>query len=304
MKSKYLFYMVLPALCLGLSCSKKLGVEAPTLNVTVTNGQLINGVSTFKLGETVQFAFSGYAANVSVYTGDAGRNYDYRERTAVSGKPQLSFTSLAQFGTQSNTLQVLAINGLPKVDAQSALAANWVDITGRATLSTGTAIASGTIDLSDLVKSTSDSLFIAFKYTGKTGSTQRTWTITNFAVNTILPEGPQVISNLANDNPYWTKFSEGTSAANWTTTTAQLQVVGGTATAPDNVSWIISKPLFVSRVAPDWAVGLKNIGNANLTTYNYKYLTVGKYKATFIIFNNSIDETSKVIKEIPIEIVP
>jgi hypothetical protein len=306
MKTKYLYYLILPTMLLWYGCSKKIDVAAPTLNITVTNGHLVNDTLTYKLGDTVKFVFTGYAGNISVYTGDAGHNYAYKDRTSANGIPQLSFSSLEQYGTQTNTLQVLATDNLPKLDSAHVVAANWTNITSRATLSTGsaTAVPSGTIDLSDLVKGPADSLFVAFKYTGATGGTQRTWTITNYTVNTVLPDGVQSISSLATDNAYWTKFKIAPSTASWATTTAQLQVVGGTATAPNNISWIVSKPLYVGRVAPDLAVGLKNIGNANLPGYTYKYAAAGKYTVTFVIFNNSVDEQQTVIKQFNIKVTP
>ena len=304
MKFKYIYMFLPAAMLLWLGCSKKVGVVAPTLNISVTNGSLVGDTITFKLGDTVKYTFSGYAGNVSVYTGDAGHNYAFKDRTSASGVTQLSFSSLEQYGTQANTLQVLATDNLAVLDSAHVVAANWTDITSRAILSTGstTATASGIINLSDLVKNSSDSLFIAFKYTGVTGSTQRTWTITNYTVNTVLPDGTQAISSLATDNAYWTKFKIAPSTASWATTTAQLQVVGGAATAPNNVSWIVSKPLYVGRVAPDVAVGLKNIGTANLTGYTYKYAAAGKYTVTFIIFNNSVDEQQTVVKQFNIKI--
>lgn len=306
MKSKYLIYLFLPTFVLWFGCSKKVGVDAPTLDINVINGKLANDTLTYKLGDTVKFAFTGYAGNISVYTGDAGHNYAYKDRTSATGIPQLSFSSLEQYGTQTNTLQVLATDNLPVLDSAHVVAANWTDITNRATLSTGSATAtpSGTINLADLVKNSADSLFIAFKYTGVTGGTQRTWTITNYTVNTVLPDGIQSISSLATDNAYWSKFKIAPSTASWATTTAQLQVVGGAATAPNNISWIVSKPLYVGRVAPDVAVGLKNIGNANLTGYTYKYAAAGKYTVTFLIFNNSVDEQQTITKQFNINVTP
>lgn len=298
--------MFLPAILLWCSCNKKISVSPTTLTINVTNGYLVNDTITYKLGDTVKFAFSGYAGNLSVYTGDAGHNYAYKDRTSATGIPQLSFSSLEQYGTQTNTLQVLATDNLPVLDSAHVVAATWTNITSRANLSTGSATAtpSGTIDLSDLVKGSSDSLFIAFKYTGTNGGTQRTWTITNYTVNTVLPDRTQSISTLATDNAYWTKFKITPSTANWTSTTTQLQIIGGSATAPNNVSWIVSKPLYIGRVAPDLAVGLKNIGNADLTSYSYKYTATGKYTVTFIIFNNSVDEQKTVIKQFNIKVNP
>ncbi|MES2277195.1 MAG: DUF5017 domain-containing protein [Bacteroidota bacterium] len=301
MKLKSLYYLLLPVVLLAGACTKKTLVDAPALTISLDNSHLSGDTYTYKLGDTVKFKLSGYAANVTLYTGDAGHNYDYRERFITGGKPQLSFTSAEQYGLQTNTLQLLAINKLT-LDSAHIVSAAWKDITSRAILSTGSAVASGTIDLSDLVSSPADSLFIAFKYTGVTGTTQRTWTITNFTVNNILPDQTYPISNLTSDVAYWTRVKIA-AAAGWATpTTTQLQVTGGAATAPNNISWIVSKPLYLGRVAPDVAVSLLNISSANTPGYNYKYASVGSYTATFVIFNNSVDEQKTVTKQFKINI--
>lgn len=302
MKLKSIYYLLFPVVLLAGACTKKTLVDAPALNISLDNAHLSGDTYTYKLGDTVKFQLSGYAANVTLYTGDAGHNYDYRTRFITGGKPQLSFTSAEQYGLQTNTLQLLATNKLTALDSTHIVTAAWTDITSRAVLSTGSAVASGAIDLSDLVSNPADSLFIAFKYTGVTGTTQRTWTITNFAVNNILPDQTYALSNLTTDVSYWTRVKIG-AAAGWSTpTTAQLQVTGGAATAPNNISWIVSKPLYLGRVAPDVAVSLLNISSANTTGYNYKYAAVGTYTATFIIFNNSVDEQKTVVKQFKINI--
>lgn len=295
--------MLLPVVLLAGACTKKTTVIAPTLNVSLDNSHLSADTYTYKLGDTVKFNLTGYAANATVYTGDAGHNYDYRERTTASGgKVQLSFTSAEQYGVQTNTLKLLATDKLAGMDSAHIVTAAWTDITSRAILSTGSAVASGTINLSDLVSGPADSLFLAFKYTGVTGSTQRTWAITNFAVNNILPDQTYPLATLTSDVSYWTRVKIG-AAAGWSVPTAtQLQITGGAATAPDNTSWIVSKPLYTGRISPDVAVSILNIASANMSSYLYKYTAVGTYTATFIIFNNSVDEQKTVIKQFKIKI--
>lgn len=302
MKIKSLYYLMLPVVLLVGSCTKKTLVDAPALNITLDNSHLSGDTYTYKLGDTVKFQLSGYAANVTLYTGDAGHNYDYRNRSITGGKPLLSFTSAEQYGVQTNTLQLLATNKLAALDSTHIVGAAWTDITSRAVLSTGSAVASGSIDLSDLVSNPADSLFIAFKYTGITGTTQRTWTITNFTVNDVLPDQTYPIATLTTDVAYWTRVKIG-AAAGWSTpTTAQLQVIGGAAAAPNNTSWIVSKALHVGRVAPDVAVSILNISSAKINGYTYKYAAVGSYTATFVIFNNSVDEQKTVTKQFKINI--
>ncbi|ANI88585.1 hypothetical protein A9P82_04335 [Arachidicoccus ginsenosidimutans] len=287
------------------ACKKEIHVSSPSADVTIANTQAVQDTFTYKLGDTVRFMITGNAENIAVYTGDAGHNYAYRNRSTVTGAvPELSFTSTLQWGAQSNTLKVLATNSLLSLDSADIVNADWTDITNRATLATSaTATNSGIIRLDDIVKNPTDSLMIAFLYTGATGSTQRTWTITNYVVNALLPDSTELpVSTTATANAYWTKFKIDGSSANWTSTTAQLQVVGGNATAPNNTSWIVSQPLYVNQVAPDASVPIKNIGSPDVPEYDYAYAATGTYTATFVIFNSSADDEKTVIKQFNIKV--
>jgi hypothetical protein len=287
-----------------VSCSKKIDVSPPALKVSLDASHLSGRVYTYKLGDTVKFTLSGYADNIALYTGDAGHNYLYRTRDTANGIPTLTFSSAEQYGAQTGTLQVLATDKLPIDDSAHVVNANWTDITSRLVLATGTtATPSGDINLKDLITGPKDSLFVAFKYTGQGGSTQRTWTITNFAVNDALADGTaSAISNLSLDINAFLKFKIGSSSASWINSTTQIQVVGGSATSPANTSWVVTKPLYVNSFNRDLSVVLKSIGSAAIPSYNYKYTTAGNYTATFVIFNNTIDEQKTVIQQINIKI--
>jgi len=300
--------LLLPVIATALfSCEKKLGVDAPTLQISLDPARLVADTFTYKLGDTTNFIFTGSAANIAFYPGDAGRSYDNRERATATGTPILSFSSKAEFGTQTNTLQLLAASKVNILDSASVVNATWKDITSRVALATSaTVVNSGNINLSDLVSGPTDSLFIAFKYTGVTGSTQRTWTITNFVVNNVLPDITYNIASLANDASYWTRYGNVWNPANgrWTPTTAQLQIVGGAATAATNTSWIITKPLYLSRVSPDVSLPLKSINNPDLTGYAFKYSTPGTYKAVFVVFNHTTKELETTVKSFYIKVTP
>jgi len=297
------------AACTFFTACTKLGTTSPGLKVSLDPSRKVADTFTYKLGDTTKFHFSGTAGNVVIYPGDSLHNYDNRNRSLALGATEISFSSAEQYGTQTNTLQLLATDKLPGVDSVSVTTANWQDITGRTVLATTTtATASGTIDVSDLVSGPNDSLFLAFKYTGAGGSTQRTWTITNFGVYNALSDTRYPLSTLSGDVNYWTKYKIAPSMAGWTASTTQLQVVGGAATAPNNVSWIVSKALYVGRVAPDVSIPLININgftnNASATGYNYVYTKAGTYKAVFLVFNNTAAEQKTSLQQFYIKVTP
>ena len=288
------------------SCSKSLSVDTPELNVSLTNARsTVADTLVYKLGDTCKFALSGYVGNIAFYPGTVGFEYKNRERVTAEGTPRLQFTSYLQWGSQVNTLKILATSNLDKVDSATVVNAAWTDITSRATLSTGTDnTPSGIINLADVAVA-GKPLYIAFKYTGTTGSVQHTWTFKNLTITNLLPTGNAITVadlNTVAFTSYGNVWSPASSK--WLATTAQLQIVGGAATAPDNTSWAVSKALKLNEIAPDISISLKSIGTANITSYNYKYATVGTYTASILAFNNSADESSAILKEFFIKIIP
>nr|WP_121269177.1 DUF5017 domain-containing protein [Pedobacter schmidteae] len=306
---KYIFnFLIIAGVCLS-ACKKELTTEAPTVNIALTNARsTIGDTLVFKLGDTCKFALTGYADNIAFWAGTVGNKYEYRTRANALGKTILSFTSTLQFGTQANSLQVLATNKLPARDSATIVNAAWTNITNRVALaSNATAVNSGNADLSDLVTGVNDSLFIAFKFMGVTGSTQRTWTITNYAVNNVLPDFTFNLGAIAADANFWTRFGNvwSTATSRWVASTASLKIDGGNAAAPSNTSWIVSKALYVGRISPDISTTtVKNITASAATAYTFKYAATGKYKASFAVFNVTPDNNKSALKEFNIKIIP
>jgi hypothetical protein len=207
-------------------------------------------------------------------------------------------------GSQTNTIALLATNDLQVIDSAHVVSANWTDITSRAQLSTGTALASGIINLSDF-KNTTKPLYLAFKYIGlKNTSAQRKWVISTFDVTNVLPDSSRgVVSNIA--NAYWSAFNVKGPAVAWVipATVTNITITGGAAANSDeNEDWIVTKLLQLNKIAPDVGVTLQNIGGNTLTGYDYVFSSPGKYKVTFVAFNNSRDEQKSVIKELEITV--
>ncbi|WP_316798113.1 DUF5017 domain-containing protein [Pedobacter frigidisoli] len=290
-----------------MACKKEITAEAPTVDFTVRNAKsTIGDTLVFKLGDTCKFDVSGYADNIAHWSGIVGNNYDNRNRTSALGKLILTFSTTMQFGTQANTFKVLAIKNLASLDSATVVNANWTDITSRTTLATSaTAVSTGNVDVTDLVSSADDVLYLAFKYSGVTGSTQRTWVISNYSLTNIGSDFSYVLSNLANDASYWTRYGNvwTPTSARWTATSSALTIVGGAATLPTNTSWIITKPLYVGRITQDIPTAtVKNLASAAVTYYEYKYAAVGTYKSTFAYFSNTKDNTNAGSKNFYIKI--
>lgn len=301
-------FIILAGLALAVtSCSKSLETTTPDFQVRIDPARMVADTFTYKVGDTTQFLFSGNADNIAFYSGEPGKSYANRKASLKLGKLALSFSSKAEFGTQTNTLQVLVTNKLASMDSATVVNASWTNITAKAALATSaTVVNSGTIDLTDQVSGEKDSLFIAFKYSGVTGSVQRTWTITNYVVNNVLDDQTFVVSNLATDASFWTRYGNvwDPASGRWAATTTDLKITGGNASAATNTSWIISRPLYVGQISPDVSVAVKSIIEPAKTGYPYKYTAPGVYKATFVAFNRTADEERSVVREVIIKVIP
>ena len=284
------------ALTAFASCSKNLSIKPLSFEVTTSS-------TTYHVGDTVHFNFTGNPDIISFYSGESGHNYDNRNRTSLDGLSQLQFTSYAQYGAQLNTLQLMISNDFTGTyDSAHIYQGTWTDITSRATLSTGADnTASGIVDLSDFLAQKKP-IFFAYKYTGTFGSTQKTWTIKNFALNLLRPDNTVVsVANIANVG--WKQVSIKNSAKVWTFTNplTSLSIAGGDATSADNEDWAITSLLYLNSVAPDVAVPIKNITQI-VNSYDYVFSTPGTYKVVFLAVNATADAQQGTMKEIDLTI--
>jgi hypothetical protein len=183
MKIKYCY--ILSGLLVIASCNKELkNIDMPDFNVTTES-------TTYKVGEEIRFKFTGGDVNnISFYSGETQRIYDYRKGRTVNVSSDgaiLSFQTSVQNGTQANQVSFLYstdFNG-DYSSLASVKAATWNDITSQIALGTSATFkASGNLDISDmLIKG--QPVYFAFKYLTKPQATSglvRTWYIQLFSV--------------------------------------------------------------------------------------------------------------------------
>lgn len=288
-------FMMLPVWLMVLAACNKKEVAELDFNVSVEK-------TTYKAGDTVNFKITGNPEQLTFYSGEKGSQYSNRERTTADGVPQLNFSSYMQYGTQTNTLKLLVssdFNGT--YNAASIAAASWTDITSKAILSTGADnTASGTIDLSSF--KSDKPIFLAFSFTGSTVSTQRTWTVKNVAVSNLLADGSRVtVAGMADAG--WIAINLNNSPRSWTVSATQLQFQGGAQGIGDNSGWLITKPLFLTKVSPDRGVALKNM-STRMTNYRYIYKTDGVFEPTFVAANTNVYGASNSVQQLSITVKP
>jgi hypothetical protein len=200
----YLFSLMIATGIVALlsACENNDEILAPDFNVTTEK-------TTFKVGDTVQFNFTGKAAMLTFYSGELGTNYATKDRFTAEGVVKLAFSSSMQQGpippaASEDAISLMISTDLAGYDAESINKATWTDITARNTkwptsLTTGFT-ASSAIDISDF--STDNKVNIAFKFVGKPNPTfaQRKWQIRDLTVNNTLADGTftPIFSSFAN----------------------------------------------------------------------------------------------------------
>ena len=276
------------------SCNKTLKVDSVSLSVNTAS-------TSYNAGDSVNFMFTGQPDMITFYSGETGHNYLYRNRTTSVGNVQLQFASYAQYGTQDSTLHLLvSTNFNGSYDSADIYQATWTDVTNQATLSTGSNnTPSGIIDLSaDTVAN--KPIYFAFKYVGDTGSTQKTWIITNFQINLLLADSSTTsISNISNAG--WKAVNIKNSAAVWKITSTQVSIAGGNDMTNANEDWLITSPLTTNNVLPDQGIAIKNI-TQKLFQFSYIYKKPGSYNAYFVGTNATADGVKSLVKTVGLTI--
>lgn len=300
---------IIPLLLMLFSaCNKKEVVE---LDFSVRTEK-----ASYKAGETVKFLISGNPDQLIFYSGLDGNKFLYRDRTnAESDNITLEFATNRRFGTDAQQPQSLKLFASQKFTGQYLEtgineASDWVDITSAFTLSTASSgdiyTNSGVVNLLSLSNlgltiDKTKPIYFAFKFTGNTGSTQRTWRINKFDIKLTTTDNQAItVTNMPSLS--WTSVKFGTSPSNWTFSSGVLQIAGGTSTALSNQVWAVSNAIDLTRVKPDVGVALKNL-STRLNEYNFTYNQPGIYNVGFEAFNINIYGESRVIKELQVNVV-
>lgn len=311
-------YYISIAICFAIiSCSKQLSRSDNTFEVTAEK-------TTVNKGDTVRFSFSGNPDMISFYSGETGKRFNYINRASADGTPVLRFRSLRANGSQPNSLTLFVsdnFEGVAVGDTTTTIsrigAANWTDITTKASLSTGTVITSGNIDLSDFANAAKP-VYVAFRYTAQPGSVQNKWTIDSFSIKNILADGTSYeIANHNTSSAAYTSYGVQTYSPgfvnyrlkniyNWIIGSTSL-VITGADSAPFATAvaegWAIIGPIDLKKVTPDVGTVVK-IASQSIDDvhFTYRYTTAGTYEATFYGGRVSGNENEQEAKTITITV--
>lgn len=313
-RKKYIYALLL----IGIISACSRTMELAPLDFEASLAQ-----ETVKAGEKITFDLSGSANVVTFYSGELGKEYQYREgRPLAVSEPQVSFVSNANYGSQADQLSVLVsteFNGDYTAQGINASldAGEWIDITDRFTYSSskgsngnynGASVSSGVFDLSDIVTADKKGIYFAYRNEVKpdaiAGNVTQ-WTMSRFSltVNTIM--GRQTLTDQA--------------TAGWSAIMARdldpkfplIQATSVFFRRNDNRNlyldnWAITKKIQFDDLdlGPDLAEPVKSYADPQLTEFKYTYEVPGTYVATFLASNVNAEGEVKVVKQVKVVVEP
>lgn len=294
------------------SCEKRI-IESTQFDVQTDS-------ISYKKGQPVIFNFKGNAHNIVFWSGEKGHIFANRNRTIEQGVLQtVQFTSLAGAGTQNSNLAVMVSSDFSGTyDTTNIVKATWTDITSRAVLSStatsgaGTSISSGAVNITDLGNVNNKPVYFAFHYISQFNTLiPRQWTISAFTVVNTLADGTAntVVANLANAGFQGINVRDLTHQWAFTPNIlnpTSMTIVPAGAGAPINDDWAISVPVKLNTVSlADYGVPVISITTLSPpTSYSYLFTVAGTYKVTFYAFNEDLNDTIGIVKELTITIRP
>ena len=180
----------------GLTVIMVLIISCKKTDIVQPDDFTVNTIkTTYKVGDTTVFNFTGRADQILFFSGEAGKDYANISRVVEAGNPKLVFqTNMTQGVLPNNdSLRLYISTNLKGYDSANVVNATWTDITTRntkwpTTLSSNFVI-SDSIGLTDF--NTADSVNIAFRATGKKYATaaQRKWQMQNLTLTNFLNDG-------------------------------------------------------------------------------------------------------------------
>lgn len=285
---------------MALAACNKDKVEMPDFEVQA-------GSLTYKAGDTVRFAFKGNPDNITFFSGEPGRNYEFRKRTSAANDLRITFSTLTRNGITYPNLQLMVSNNFSgKATVADLQAATWTDISDRAVFSTGADnTPSGEISLKEFTRPQQDAapVHVAFRYTDtKKPQGQNLWAVRTFTANNVSDDG--VVTPLAlMATGGWQQVDVKNPDRVWTISTAQLLMQNSSATVEDNEDWVISKGFNPWQIAPDAGQALKNISTV-LQGHSYVYRKPGTYKVVFEASAVRYNGEKRLTREITLTITP
>lgn len=318
---KLIKYKLMVGILLLASCSKELEIETPDFDV-------VTKALTYKKGEPVTFTFKGNPQLISMYTGEVGRDYAFKDGRIMDVESlKLSFNSGVTNSAGTGPLQMGMFSLLASTDFNgdyenfaSVQAATWTDITNRlakqeAATTTAITVATpvGGMDLTDL-RVPGKPLYIAFRHKIKEQSIYgvwRDWRFQYFNFSAITSTGSQVLGDM-NNSLFRIVRKDPEIASRISVTTATLTLIHANLTTNPEAkelpteNWIISRPFYdVNKIdfGPDLSIPIQGGTSAvEKKEYSYTFNEPGTYKVFFVAANANVTGMKEIVRQVNITI--
>lgn len=306
--------------------------------VTNENTTFDGHIYTVKKGKTVTFYFNGTPDFITFFSGEAGSNYQYRNRTTIDNNEikssVLSFTIQNQYGTEASNTGVVTMfcsddfTGLLKNDFKSdsvlVESFGWNDLVAQSELPQKPETKTFNVDLNEHL---GKPFTIAIRYKALNNSSNqprvyfKNLQIVNTMKNgqqTTLPAGAlgftalnmmnnhhladqEVAKPVGYDRAYGTVTNSTPGLWNLSTTT-NFYIHSSPSGNALKYAWLVSNPIVINACEPDAGVKVKDISQ-DIQTYDYTYNKVGTYNATFLVRNANYKHSSEKIVHVIVNVV-
>ena len=286
-----------------LACKKDTPDE-PTFSVSTAKAE-------YNVTDSVEFKMDGYADVIGFYSGEAGKEYRYRNRLESNeGKLHLNISTQVVFASQKNNLALMYSTDFDNIYTVAGLqAAKWTDITDKFTLaldigSTNSVVtASEDVDLSSLVVS-GKPIFFAFKYIAQSSATAalggRTWRVPAFNLTNKTPSAVVPISTVTSAG--WIAIDVKNAANKWVIqSTTPFLYFAPNSTTLESEDWVVTRAIFPKQVSPDRGTGIKAYTD-RMKNYKYKFSQPGTYTVTFVAKNGLNGNVKEVVRELTVTV--
>ncbi len=288
------------------SCGKERLLEEPTFEVKTV-------ATNYKVGERVNFSFSGNPDIISFYSGEIGNNFDFLNGRLMPATAKFSFYTSKLSTGQPDQLEVLVSSDFNGVyTLENVQAATWTPITSSFSYATSTAeVYSNELDISNVVTK-KDNLYVGFRYKTKPRAQASNllgtrWRITNLSF--------LLISDASTDQKALApnSFMNVVVSSNYETNRVRLSSAyvefngNATNTAEATEGWLITDPVMYNGFVDfgaDKSKQIKTVGTPSVSNFNHVYNQPGTYKAVFTAANANVDGSKQIKREITLNVTP
>lgn len=308
MKLSIIFFL---AICLFFCACTKDKIEAVDFNVNVVS-------NTVKVGDAVQFNFTGNPDIIAFYSGEFLSDYDFiAKEKKFNASNVLSFSSTKYSGVNNDCARLkYSTNFNGSYDSVSIAKADWIDITSRFYIPditpTSVFYDSGEVDITDMVESTNNTIYFGWFFETQENSRRTLFKVNDWQIKAVSKDGTSIVQPKYTHVSTAFKMLLGSSWANETTdiplvNTTQIVWTGVSANVTRKQGWVITAPLYLPKeinYGIAHSIAVKSLKDGNLSRYTYTYDKPGTYQVTFMAANSGIYGRSEVIRQLTITVEP